>query len=436
MGGNAFAQLSTPRMPPTIYNQVLKFALSALRQHYTLVEAPIEAPGKETIGDVDILVSGALEDVYDPTITPLKEVASRLQTSLGAVNFITEKGNPTINLALPWPSSDSPGLPTQVGAPNEENRKEEKFIQLDIHHLSTPSAFAWELFHSAHGDLWNILGTTIRPFGLTVNDRGFYLRIPDIELLDRKKSMIFLTDQPKRVLDFLGLDEKKWWKGFESREEMFQFASNFRMFWVKTEGGEGDVVGEIGGQEGGEEGKKKLKHNDRQRMNKRPIFRAWIDEFIPKCRASGKYGAAKVTREQIQDEAFESFGVKEEYEIRLKDWKMVRHKDELWRNVIKGSLPEDMDPALRGAATRYLKCIIMEGEPFDGQVVEAANVDEDGFYDLDKVRNFVQQNWERAGEIGWERQQIKAKETMRIKAEKRKREQEEKEKYEKEKINM
>ncbi|KAH6678219.1 hypothetical protein B0J14DRAFT_650437 [Halenospora varia] len=437
MGGNAFAQLHTPRMPPRIYNQVLKLALSALRKHYALAEAPIEAPGKETVGDVDILVSGALEDVYNPAITPQREVALKLQASLGAADFIVEKGNPTINLALPWPSDDSPKIPDQCDALNEdENEKEEKFIQLDVHHLATPSAFTWELFHSAHGDLWNILGTTIRPFGLTANDRGLHLRITDIELLDRKKSMVFLTDKPQEVLGFLGLDEKKWWKEFASLEDMFEFASNFRMFWVKDEGGEGDVVGEIGGQEGGEEGKKKLKHNDRQRMNKRPIFRAWMDDFIPRCRASAKYGAAKVTREQIRDEAFEKFGIREEYERRLKDWQLVRHKDELWRDVIKGGLPEDVDPAFRGAAIRYLKSIIMEGEPFDGKVVEAAKMDEEGFYDLNKVRDFVKQNWKRAGEIGWQRQQIKAKETMKIKAEKRKRDQEEKEEHGKEKITI
>jgi hypothetical protein len=79
--------------------------------------------------------------------------------------------------------------------------------------------------------------------------------------------------------------------------------------------------------EGGEEGKKKLKHNDRQRMAKRPIFNEWITEFIPKLREEGDYSEAKVTREEIRDEAFEKFGVKEEYETRLKEWKLVRHKE-------------------------------------------------------------------------------------------------------------
>ena len=154
-----------------------------------------------------------------------------------------------------------------------------------------------QLFHSAHGDLWNILGSTIRRFGLTVNDRGLYLRIPDIELLDRKKSMVFLTEKPSEVLNFIGIDEKRWWKPFSSQSEMFNYAAGCKLFWVRekdAEEEEHDVVGDrpAEGQEGGEAGKKKLKHNDRQRMAKRPIFNDWITVFIPKCReeASKHFG--------------------------------------------------------------------------------------------------------------------------------------------------
>ena len=114
-----------------------------------------------------------------------------------------------------------------------------------------------------------------RRFGLTVNDRGLYLRIPDIELLDRKKSLVFLTEKPSEVLEFIGLEEERWWRPFLDQAEMFNYAAGCRLFWVREkdeEEAEHDVVGEIpteGGQEGGEPGKKKLKHNDRQRMLKR-----------------------------------------------------------------------------------------------------------------------------------------------------------------------
>lgn len=212
---------------------------------------------------------------------------------------------------------------------------------------------------------------------------------------------------------------------------MFEYAAECRFFWVKDntedgdEGMEGDVVGEMtpfGGQEGGEEGKKKLKHNDRARMSKRPIFAAWIDDFIPRCRAAGRYGNNTVTREGIRDEVFTQYPIKAEYETRLHDWSLVRHKDELWRDVIKGSVPTEeagqaLDPQFRAAAIRQLKAVIMEQEAWEGGVAEAAKTDERGFYDLEKVRAFVGKNWRRAGEVGWVRTQEKARETMRLKAE-------------------
>lgn len=430
MGGRAFAThnppLPTPRMPVEIYTQVLNTTLAILRKHYTYAGSPIEAPGKTSYGDVDFLVCSPLSPSFDIFKTPRKEVAQTLSKILNAIAFFCESGNPTINLAVPWPAiSSTEGM--------ADGQSEERYVQIDVHACPSLTIYNWELFHSAHGDLWNILGSTIRHFGFTVNDRGLFLRIPEIELHDRKKSMIFLTDQPAQVLDLLGLGGEAWWKGFGSEEEMFEYAAGCRFFWVKEkdedgeEGMEGDVIGEttpFGCQEGGEEGKKKLKHNDRARMSKRPIFKAWIDDFIPKCRAEGRFGNNTITRESIRDEVFTKYPIQKEYETRLRDWSLIRHKDELWREVIKGSVPieeagQAVDPQLRAAAIRQLKAVIMEHEEWEGEVREEAKSDERGFYDLEKVRAFVEENWKKAGEVGWVRTQEKAKETMRLKAEKK-----------------
>lgn len=416
MGGQAFASLRpplpTPRMPPEIYDQVLKSAHALLHQHYSHVDSPIEAPGKSTYGDVDILLFGPLDASFDPAATHVLTVAENIAQLLGAKKWIRENTN-LLNFAIPWP-------------PQGNGDSDEKYIQLDIHICHSQKVFQWELFHKAHGDLWNILGSTIRRFGITVNNNGLFLRIPEIEAYDRKKSMVLLTDQPSEILEFLGLEEDDWWKPFKSREAMFEYAAGCRMFYVKEAKSdnelEGDVIVETGdteGQEGGAEGKKKLKHNDRQRMEKRPIFKEWIDEFIPKCREEGRLGNTKVTREEIRDDAFEKFGVKENYETKKIDWVLIRHRDDLWREVIKGCVPEEVEPGLRAASIRTLKSVIMECEPFDGEVVLASQTDKAGFYDVEEVRKFVTNNWQRAGEIGWARQQARALETMKLKAAKK-----------------
>ncbi|KAK0104930.1 hypothetical protein ONS95_005192 [Cadophora gregata] len=449
MGGSAFTNLYTPRMPPQIYNLILSQTLSTVQKHFTNVSSPISAPGKLDYGDVDILCFGPLTPSYNPAATPNATVTETIAKELGAKAWIVGKNGQAMNLAIPWPQDDdSSEISFEKGgeeeqATKDEDDQKEKFIQLDIHILPTLSSYNWELFHSAHGDLWNILGSTIRRFGLTVNNLGLFLRIPEIELQDRKKSMVFLTGEPNTILEFLRLDSARWWKSFESQDEMFGYAAGCRMFWVKEKlevgEAEGDVVGEIPaeisvespqngdsngsvieGQEGGKAGKKKLKHNDRQRLEKRPIFRSWIEDFIPKCRDQGLYLAEQTSREQIRDEAFEKFGVKDEYESRLKEWNLEKHKDELWRGVIKASVPvEGVDPQFRAASVKYLKGVIMEGGIWEGKTVKASERDEDGRWDFEEVKKFVVGNWEEAGRLGMEIQQKKAVENMKARDEKK-----------------
>lgn len=428
MGGQAFAKsdppLSTPRMPPEIYAQVQAQTRAILRKYYSHVDSAIEAPGKGSYGDVDTVVYGPLDASWDNSKRNSAMVAEQLANALGAKTFLRQRGNPTVSFAIPWP-----------GQGIDDKTNEDKYVQLDVHTCLSLVSFKWELFHAAHGDLWNILGSTIRPFGLTVNDQGMYLRIPEIESYDRKKSMIFLTADPSKVLKFLGLDEERWWSRFKSKEEMFQYATSCRLFWVKeaadTTESEREMRLEttatakrdIEGQEGGEKEKLKLKHNDRQRMAKRPIFKEWIDQFIPLCQERGVFGDARASREQIRQEAFANFGVEDEYEAKLKEWRVTKHEDDIWRIVIKGSVPLDgIEPAFRAAAIRTLKATIMEGAEFEGVVPRAAVKGQDGFYDLEEVRHFVIENWEKAGRIGLARQEVKAMEAMKAKAEKKERE--------------
>ncbi|KAH7304844.1 hypothetical protein BKA65DRAFT_531279 [Rhexocercosporidium sp. MPI-PUGE-AT-0058] len=426
MGGSAFSDLFTPRMPPHIYNLILSQTLTTIQKHFTHVSSPIEAPGKADFGDIDILCHGPLTSPYNPSLTSKTTVTETIAKELGAEAWIVGQSMQGMNFAIPWPEDHDENSPPNLNSNPDEDTKEgeqgskAKFIQLDIHILPSLKQYNWELFHSAHGDLWNILGSTIRRFGLTVNNLGLFLRIPEIELLDRKKSMVFLTDDSNTILEFLGLDPERWWRRFGSQDEMFEYAAGCRLFWIKEKLEEGEGEGDVVGQEGGEAGKKKLKHNDRQRMDKRPIFRTWIDDFVPKCREQGRFLEMKSSREQVRDEAFEKFGVREEFETRLKEWKMERHKDEMWRVVIKGSVPtEDVDPQFRAASVRFLKAVLMEGEMWEGRALKEAERDEEGMWDLEAAKGFVVGNWEEAGRLGMIFQQKRAVESMRVKAEKK-----------------
>ena len=397
MGGLAFSSgsdpLYTPRMPQAVYDAIRCRCHEVLTKYFEHVATPIEAPGKKDYGDVDFLVANP---------TPLGQgapVAEILSKALSAERSISGKGSNTASYALPWPKD----VETEDHDSNQDQqqRMPDKFVQVDVNACHSEEGWAWELFHHAHGDLWNILGSTIRKRGLTVNNIGLYLRIEEIDLIDRQKSMILLTKDPSEVLEFLGLDQARWWKRFASPREMFEYAATNRFFWAD------DATKEV------DEDKKELKHNDRKRMKLRPVFRQWIEEFIPECRQQGRYGHEAPSRDQTRNEAFQRFGVQDEYERKLKAFQRERQTDEIWRSAIKGGVPlEDVPPEFRSAAIRGLKAIILEGDFSDGVVPPEPLVQEGGLHDIEKVIEFVGANWRRVGEINMEKLRARALEHM------------------------
>lgn len=189
-------------------------------------------------------------------------------------------------------------------------------VQVDVH-MCSGDTFEWQLFHQSHGDLWNLLGTSVRPFGLTANDAGLHVRIAEIEETDRKKSLVLLTRSPREVCRFLGLDGRVVEQRFESLEAMFEFVVSCRFV------------------RGGRYGREGLKANDRKRMAQREVYRRFVEEWVPKYHEGIEAGEKikeddeneELTRKAVLVESLEIFGKREEYERQLKEWRMER--DEL-----------------------------------------------------------------------------------------------------------
>ena len=285
MGGKAFTSgptpLFTPQMPPELYYSLRDHYVSLLSNYYTQAASPIEAPCKTSYGDIDVLVSQARS---------ISVNANTLAKAINAVRTCSTTGSPTASFAVPYP-----GL-------------KDTYVQLDVH-VCPPGLFEWQLFHQSHGDLWNLLGTTIRPVGLTANDVGLHLRIPEIEEVNRKRGMLFLTSEPDQVLGFLGLDRDKYERPFESVEALYQFVLGCRWFSSET------YV------------KSDLKANDRKRMARRELYRRFVDEWLPKNRRSvgtDEQTAQGATREDVQELALNVFGNREEYHQRLQVWRNER----------------------------------------------------------------------------------------------------------------
>ncbi|KAL8659856.1 MAG: hypothetical protein Q9226_000221 [Calogaya cf. arnoldii] len=287
MGGKAFSHgpkpLSTPRMPPAIYRCLLDQYHVQLAAFFEQVASPIEAPEKDTFGDIDLLVTKPRNDPF--------QIAA-IAKALNAERTLSMP--PVYSLAVPYPGTG------------------ECFVQLDVQ-VCKADNFEWEIFHKSHGDLWNLIGTSIRPFGLTPNDTGLHLRIPEIEHENRKRAMVFLTAEPDIVLNFLGLDNKSFSQPFDTMEAMFEFACSCRFFRPQSYE------------------KHDLKSNDRKRVVQREVFRRFVEDFMPKrtLRIRLKEDASGLTREDVFEEALRHFDRREEVESRIREWRQER--DELER---------------------------------------------------------------------------------------------------------
>ncbi|KAK8054164.1 hypothetical protein PG996_013465 [Apiospora saccharicola] len=405
MGGQVFASgpnpLYAPRMPPGIYQHVKAKCHEKLKQLFDEVATPIEGPGKEDFGDIDFLVRGRLDGAY-PRITSPWGWHDAVQAVLGAERRFAQQAQ-ACSFAIAWPTEILQGVfeKQEAWSPKDKPR----FIQVDVHVCDTPETFRWSVFKQDHGDLWNLLGSTIRPYGLTIDHEALYVRIEDIEKLDKKKAKIRLTSDPDTVLQFLGLDGHRWMQPFASMEETYEYAATCRFFYVDPKSADEADPGDDEGRIEGAYTKKNLKSNDRQRMNKRPMFSNWINCFIPRCREKCRFANEQATREGTLKEALDRFGVRDTYDARVLEFQRKRQAETLWKNVIKATIPtEGVNAMFRGCAANGLKKIILHGDDSFGVVPSEPLKDETtGLFDEKAVRRFTKAHWKEVGDIVFQR---------------------------------
>lgn len=406
MGGLAFGTGPnapyTPRMSPPLYRHLKDRCHAVLRELFVHVASPIEGPVKKDHGDIDVLVSlerrvafpANPEDAH-PRKTP--ELLALIKESLGATHAIVT--GTSANLAIPWPSEISDGLES-----DEVEKDKPRHYQVDVRICDHLDQLCWALFKHAHGDMWNLIGSAIRPFGLTADEEALWLRIPEVEEFDRKRARVLLTRDPVETLHFLGMPVEGFWtEPFPSVEALFEYATTCRFVWMKVFSQSGASL--VGGEEiaGGVAEKKTLKSNDRRRMKYRPVYRQWITEYIPRLQAEGRFAVEEDRRQSVADlrtvvleEAFSRFHVQEEYYRRLGQFRLQRNVEEA-KGLLKSLLP-DLDNMYRGYIMSVMRKIILENDHNLGITPPAELKRADGTYDLQVIRSFVAENWKQVGE--------------------------------------
>lgn len=269
-----------------------------------------------------------------------------------------------------------------------------------------------------------MIGQTIRPLGLTADEFGLFIRIPEIENQDKKKARVFLTSDPAAVLDFLGLSQRNGEreKPFKSINDLFEYAASCKWFmlWPKD-------------QEAEEE-----KASDRSRVRNRPVFKRWADEFIPACRASGRFlvpnpeqRTRAAVRDEVRREVFRTFpGSEAAYDFVLASWNRERARVLVKNKIIKEDvcLPDDITPFLpttttrehdgggddageeymrdleknwRGVLRSALARVIIDDDDSFGGVDPPRLRDAEGVLQVDDVKDWINRNWERVGKVAW-----------------------------------
>ncbi|KAI4738520.1 hypothetical protein E4T50_11017 [Aureobasidium sp. EXF-12298] len=236
MGGRAFPDLCVPRMKRQVYEQVKQTTLKILSTRYAGAIAMPEAPGKSDYGDVDLVI-----ELPSSMHLPSQQVA----LDLGANH--TKNNHPTYSFAVPLES---------VG------QESQTFAQVDIQ-VCLPGDLAWTTFLHGYGDLGSILGSFNYGYGFTSKNDGFFVRIKEQEAQNWSASQVFLSKDPGLVMKFLGLDEHRYHQGFESERQLFDWAVSSRLFNRKLVE------------------KRKDNSEMRSRIEKRPMFRRFMSEYLP-----------------------------------------------------------------------------------------------------------------------------------------------------------
>ncbi|KAJ4293585.1 hypothetical protein N0V90_008868 [Kalmusia sp. IMI 367209] len=340
MGGQAFAHIKSdtpikvPRLSPETYQQIADHTASRLETLFYHVTIPREAPGKSDYGDIDFLVEGIRSSNEHDVWTVVK-------TLLGA------------ELHVPRGQSHSFGI--------KHPHIPEAYVQVDVE-LSPGNdtadgaeLFEWTKFMKGDSDLLQIVGVIHRSLGITCNDRGLHIRVKEVEPYNKKKSMLFLTRDPNKAMDFYGFDKTKYWQGFDSEEDLFEWTTKGRYFyWEAYE-------------------ERQETSNDRSRLAKRPMFRRFVQEYMPSrekltaindktskselsASEANQLSAHKPSRQEVLEEALRMFGKREQYDAIIHEHETKGVEDALWQQI-RDALP--LEGAALGTTLKGLRRWVM-----------------------------------------------------------------------------
>jgi hypothetical protein len=343
-------------MSPELYQRVLAECQSKLETVFDRVVVPRDAPAKADHGDVDFLVQGhSKTDIWD-----------ELKTLLGSE--LEQRSGGSTSFAISHPDI--------AGA----------HVQIDVE-LSpgdgTPDGaalFEWTRFMKGDSDMMQIVGISHRAYGLTCTDTGFYVRVEQIEPNDKEKAKVFLTRDPDEAMKFYGLDTVKYWAGFRDETEIFDWVSSGRFFAPTVFA------------------RRVEKSNDRSRQAKRPMYRRFVEEYMPAH--TDKNASTIWTRQEVLEEAVNFFCKQTEYNEKIAEHTSRQNELTLW-GQIRTTLPMTSKTSQDYALKSLRRWVVFQnGRP---SIATEANLDDPAIWtslmepgSLASLLTWVTDHWEEA----------------------------------------
>ncbi|SMR59868.1 unnamed protein product [Zymoseptoria tritici ST99CH_3D1] len=295
MGGSTFTKASadgaptlyTPRMTPKVYAQLKSTCIERLQEVLPdhQISALIEAPEKKDYGDLDIIIA------HDGPVNTME-----LARHVGAHGLIKHSTGENQSFSLAVPQDMVRSVEDRDPVIYKHRHKTDTSItenhppaplstkvyaQIDVHIVNTAD-YDWHIFYSSYGDLNILLGHIVRQHGFSLTDKGLFLRLPEYDAakeLDAERTTphlniedtlgkLFLSNDPVEVMDFLGLDPSRYYDGFTTVKDFFDWLSMSRLVDSTTVGGHSDQPS--------------TKTSAKPRSLKRPLFTSFLDDYLPK----------------------------------------------------------------------------------------------------------------------------------------------------------
>ena len=198
MGGNALKHAKTERKNIMDYDHIKIHILKELN-NYVTCKAVIEAPEKDSFGDLDVLYISdekfEIQDLIKKLFNPSEIVNNGPITSFDYDNF-----------------------------------------QIDLMKSTSSEEFNSKMFYYAYGDLGCLMGKMINFYKIKFGDRGLWIDIDntiDEKSLGVKTNIgkeILLSTDPEKICSFLGLSHKIWKAGFATKNSIFEWLCSSKYF--------------------------------------------------------------------------------------------------------------------------------------------------------------------------------------------------------------